>query len=49
MFMNDDEKSAPEMLESEEMWTQRAIDKPEVVLDELRRLKENQQTPDTNR
>ncbi len=37
-----------EVLESEEFWSQRAIDTPEVVLEELKKLKEQQQTPDVN-
>ena len=41
----DSEKSAPELLENEEMWTQRAVDTPEVVLDELGRFKESQLKP----
>jgi hypothetical protein len=38
-----------EFLENEEMWTQRAIDIPDEVLDELSQLKENQQPQNTNR
>ena len=29
------------ILENEEMWSQRAIDTPEVVIEELKRLKEH--------
>ncbi len=36
------------VLESEEVWSQRAVDTPEVVLEELKKLKEQQQTPDVN-
>jgi hypothetical protein len=34
------------VLETEEMWSQRAIDTPEVVLQELNKLKEQQPDPD---
>ncbi len=34
------------VLETEEMWSQRAIDTPEVVLQELNKLKEQQPKPD---
>ncbi len=37
-----------EVLESEEFWSQRAIDTPDEVLEELKKLKEQQQTPDVN-
>jgi len=33
------------ILESEEMWSQRAIDTPEAVLEELKRLKEQLPKP----
>ncbi len=36
------------VLETEEMWSQRAIDTPEVVLEELKILKEQQPKPDVN-
>ncbi len=39
----------PELLENEEMWMQRAIDTPNEVLDELRRFKEIQNTPNSER
>ncbi len=35
-----------EVLESEEFWSQRAIDTPEVVLQEIQRLKQQQPDPD---
>ncbi len=34
------------VLETEEFWTQRAIDTPEEVLEELNKLKEQQPKPD---
>ncbi len=34
------------VLETEEMWSQRAIDTPEEVLEELKKLKEQQPKPD---
>lgn len=37
-----------EVLESEEFWSQRAIDTPEEVLEELKRLKQQQPDPDVN-
>jgi hypothetical protein len=37
------------ILESEEMWSQRAIDTPEVVIEELKRLKEQLQEPDATK
>jgi hypothetical protein len=37
-----------EVLDSEEFWSQRAIDTPEVVLEELKKLKEQQPKPDVN-
>ena len=37
------------ILEPEEMWSQRAIDTPEVVLEELKRLKEELQEPDESK
>ncbi len=37
-----------EVLESEEFWSQRAIDTPEVVLQEIQRLKQQQPDPDVN-
>ncbi len=36
------------VLEAEEMWSQRAIDTPEVVLQEIQRLKQQQPDPDVN-
>ncbi len=36
------------VLETEEFWTQRAIDTPEEVLEELKILKEQQPKPDVN-
>ena len=38
-------KIDPELLENEEIRTQRALDTPEVALDELRRFKESQLKP----
>ena len=37
------------ILEPEEMWSQRAIDTPEVVIEELKRLKEQLQEPDVSK
>ena len=37
------------VLENEEMWSQRAIDTPEVVIEELKRLKEQLQEPDATK
>ena len=37
------------ILEPEEMWSQRAIDTPEAVLEELKRLKEQLQEPDVSK
>ncbi len=37
-----------EVLESEEFWSQRAIDTPDEVLDEIQRLKEQKLDPDVN-
>ncbi len=37
------------ILESEEMWSQRAVDTPEVVIEELKRLKEQLQEPDATK
>ena len=37
------------ILETEEMWSQRAIDTPEAVLEELKRLKEQLQEPDATK
>lgn len=37
------------ILEPEEMWSQRAIDTPEVVLDEIKQLKEQLQEPDVSK
>ena len=37
------------ILETEEMWSQRAIDTPETVLEELKRLKEQLQEPDVSK
>jgi hypothetical protein len=34
------------VLEAEEMWSQRAIDTPEMVLKELNKLKQQQPKPD---
>lgn len=36
------------LLETEEMWSQRAIDEPDEVLQELKRLKEQQPAPDVS-
>ncbi len=36
------------VLETEEMWSQRAIDTPDEVLDEIQRLKEQKLDPDVN-
>ena len=36
------------VLETEEMWSQRAIDTPEEVLEELNKLKQQQPDPDVN-
>jgi hypothetical protein len=35
-----------ELLESEEYWSQRAIDTPQAVLEELSQLREQQPEPD---
>ncbi len=43
--MDPNKKPIQEFLENEEMWTQRAIDTPDEVLDELSHLRENQQPP----
>ena len=37
------------ILETEEMWSQRAIDTPEAVIEELKRLKEQLQEPDVSK
>ena len=37
------------ILEPEEMWSQRAIDTPDAVLEELKRLKEQLQEPDVSK
>ena len=37
------------ILEPEEMWSQRAIDTPEIVIEELKRLKEQLQEPDATK
>ncbi len=37
-----------EVLESEEFWSQRAIDTPDEVLEELKKLKQQQSDPDVN-
>ena len=37
-----------EVLETEEMWSQRTIDAPVEVLEELKRLKEQQPEPDVS-
>ncbi len=34
------------VLEAEEMWSQRAIDTPQMVLEELKKLKQQQPKPD---
>ncbi len=34
------------VLETEEMWSQRAIDTPQMVLEELKKLKQQQPKPD---
>lgn len=54
--MNHDDKTInvgtnqiPDLLENEEMLNQRAIDKEDEVLNELRRFKESQQARDANR
>jgi hypothetical protein len=47
--MSDVEQSTPEVLENEKMWAQRAIDTPDEVLNEMRRLKDSQLTLDTSR
>ena len=36
------------VLETEEMWSQRAIDTQEEVLEELKKLKQQQPKPDVN-
>ena len=36
------------VLEAEEMWSQRVIDTPEEVLEELKKLKQQQPKPDVN-
>jgi hypothetical protein len=47
--MDPNKKPIQEFLENEEMWTQRAIDTPAEVIDELSHLRENQQPPNANR
>lgn len=37
------------ILESEEMWSQRAIDTPDAVLDELKQLQEQMLDPDVSK
>jgi hypothetical protein len=46
--MNDNQHSIIDLLENEEMWSQRAIDKPDDVMDELRYLKEQKIDPDVS-
>ena len=38
-----------QILESEEMWSQRAIDTPEAVLEELKQLQEQLLDPDVSK
>ncbi len=49
--MSNRTESMPDIpiLESEEMWSQRAIDTPEAVLQELKQLKEQLQEPDVSK
>jgi hypothetical protein len=45
IFRNENGAPILEFFENEEMWTQRAIDTPNAVLEELKKLKEQQKSP----